>query len=89
MDNHIHLLIQAGPRPFAKAMQSITSIYARKLNKKYSGSGHRFQGRYFTSIVDTDNHLLTVLKYIHMNPVKAKMIQSPAHTIGVPIIITP
>lgn len=77
MDNHIHLLVQAGPLSFAKAMQCITSLYARKLNKRCKTKGHRFQGRYYSSIVDTDNHLLTVLKYIHLNPGKAKMVNTP------------
>jgi len=77
MDNHIHLLIQAGALPFAKAMQSITSIYAKRLNKRCNATGHQFQSRYFSSIIECDYHLLTVLKYIHMNPVRAKMVKSP------------
>lgn len=77
MDNHVHLLIQAGPTPFAKAMQSIISLHSRRLNRRYKTTGHRFETRFHASVIDTENHLLAVLKYIHMNPVKAHIVRTP------------
>lgn len=78
MDNHIHLLVQAGDKPLGKAMQNLTFRYAKRLNKKCNTTGHRFQGRYFSGLIDTDEYLHEVLKYIHLNPVKAKMVNKAA-----------
>ncbi len=51
--------------------------YAWWYNRKYVRSGHVFQGRYGSECVENDDYLLTVLRYIHNNPVKAAMVQKP------------
>ena len=70
MGNHIHLLIR-DKKSLALAMQSICSSYVYWYNGKYDRVGHLFQERYKSEAVETDAYLLTVLRYIHQNPVKA------------------
>lgn len=78
MDNHIHLLAQAGADPISKAMHNLTFRYAKYLNKKFGANGHQFQGRYFSGFIGSDEYLLEALKYVHLNPVKANMVSKPA-----------
>ena len=70
MGNHIHLLIR-DTKSLSLAMQSICSSYVYWYNGKYDRVGHLFQERYKSEAVETDAYLLTVLRYIHQNPVKA------------------
>lgn len=70
MGNHIHLLIKE-QKSLALAMQSVCSSYVYWYNGKYDRIGHLFQERYKSEAVETDDYLLTVLRYIHQNPVKA------------------
>lgn len=77
MDNHIHLLIQSGKQPISKALQNIAFRHSKRINKKFNTTGHRFQGRYYAGIIEGDNIALEVLKYIHLNPVKANMVERP------------
>ncbi len=58
-------------------MSRIGTSYAWWYNRKYGRSGHVFQGRYGSERVENDDYLLSVLRYIHNNPVKAKMVQEP------------
>lgn len=78
MNNHVHILVQAGEKPIGKAMQNLAFRYSRKLNKKFKTTGHRFQGRYYSGIIDTDAYLHEAIKYIHLNPVRANMIDEPS-----------
>lgn len=74
MDNHIHLLLQENEEPIGEAMKRIGSSYVSWFNKKYGRCGHLFQERFKSEVVDSDRYFLTVLRYIHQNPVKAKMV---------------
>jgi len=78
MNNHVHLLVQSGTEPLGKAMQNLVFRYAKRLNKKFQTTGHRFQGRYFSGIIEDDSYLLEVLKYIHLNPVRANIVRNPS-----------
>jgi len=78
MGNHFHLLLQAGENPPGKAMQNLTFRFSRRLNRKFRTTGHRFQGRYYAGLIEADTHLNEVLKYIHLNPVRANMVKHPA-----------
>ena len=71
MDNHCHLLIQVSEVPLGKVMQLIQQTYTAYYNKKYNRSGHVFEQRYKSILVDKDEYLLVLIKYIHNNPVKA------------------
>jgi hypothetical protein len=74
MDNHTHLLIQIGSIPISKVMHNLNSQYARYFNKKYEKIGHLFQGRYKAQYVNSRDYLVKLVRYIHMNPVKANMV---------------
>ncbi|QOR35030.1 transposase [Clostridium sp. 'deep sea'] len=73
MDNHCHLLMQVSEVPLGKVMQLIQQTYTAYYNKKYNRSGHVFEQRYKSILVDKDEYLLVLIKYIHNNPVKAQI----------------
>jgi REP element-mobilizing transposase RayT len=77
MNNHIHLALQVGEIPLSKIMQNVGFRYARWLNKQQNRIGHLFQGRYRAILVDHEKYLLTLIRYIHLNPVKAKLVEHP------------
>ncbi|ATW27324.1 REP-associated tyrosine transposase [Candidatus Formimonas warabiya] len=77
MENHVHLLIKEGKDGLAAAMKSIGTAYARWYNWKYDRNGHVFQDRYKSEAVDKEAYLLTVVRYIHLNPVKAGLAKNP------------
>ncbi|OGO81997.1 MAG: hypothetical protein A2Y18_01390 [Clostridiales bacterium GWD2_32_19] len=73
MDNHIHMLIEVSEVPLAKIMQGIQQVYTQHYNKKYKRTGHVFQQRYKAVVCNKDGYMLHLVKYIHYNPVKAKI----------------
>lgn len=73
MSNHIHLLIKTGREPIEQIMRRIGSSYVKSYNNKYDRVGHLFQDRYKSEPVDDEKYLLTVTRYIHQNPMKAKI----------------
>lgn len=77
MDNHYHLLIETPKANISQIMQNINTSYTVYINKKYRRSGHLFQGRFKGIIVDKDEYLVTLSRYIHLNPVRAKIVQRP------------
>ncbi|MBU5676155.1 transposase [Alkaliphilus sp. MSJ-5] len=73
MDNHIHMLIKEDEE-IGISIKRITVGYIGWHNNKYERTGHLFQNRYKSEPVETENYLITVLRYIHQNPVKARII---------------
>ncbi|WP_461178212.1 transposase [Virgibacillus ainsalahensis] len=71
MDNHIHLLLKESEESLSMAIKRISSSYVYWYNMKYERSGHLFQGRYKSENVENPRSFLTVLRYIHQNPIKA------------------
>ena len=71
MHNHIHLLLQESQEPIAQIMKRIGVSYVSWYNRKYGRYGHLFQDRFKSEAVETDEYFLTVLRYIHQNPLKA------------------
>jgi len=78
MTNHVHLAIQVRDIPLSRFMQNISFRYARWINRKYQRIGHLFQGRYKAILVDRDSYLMELIRYIHLNPVRAGMVDDPA-----------
>ena len=70
MENHFHLLLKIGS-DMDRIMQKISTTYALYYNSKYERSGHLFQDRYRSIPIENDLALLSVVRYIHNNPVKA------------------
>lgn len=77
MTNHIHLALQVGDIPLSRAMQNLSFRYTRWINWREKRSGHLFQGRYKAVLVDGESYLLELVRYIHLNPVRAGMVASP------------
>ncbi len=77
MTNHVHLLIETRNNPISKIMQLINLTYTQYFNKKYGKVGHLFQGRYKSLLCDRDEYLLSLVRYIHLNPVRAKLVKEP------------
>lgn len=75
MNNHVHLLIQTQETPLSKILQGINQRYTIYFNKKYKTIGHLFQGRYKAILCNKDEYLLILLKYIHLNPVRAGIVK--------------
>lgn len=71
MSNHIHLLLKEGVEPLATTMKKIGSSYVYYYNWQYNRKGHLYQDRYKSEPVENDTYFLTVLRYIHLNPIKA------------------
>ena len=76
MTNHIHLIIQVGRLPLAKILHNLSFRYTRFINKRKNRLGHLFQGRYKAFLVDADSYLVELVRYMHNNPVRAKMVQT-------------
>lgn len=77
MTNHIHLALQVSDIPLSRAMQNLSLRYTRWVNWRRKRSGHLFQGRYKAVLVDADSYLLELVRYIHLNPVRAGMVTDP------------
>lgn len=77
MTNHFHMLIETGETELWKIMQRILHPYARIFNDRYHFSGHLFEGRYTSRLIEDERYFLEVSRYIHLNPVKAQMVREP------------
>jgi len=77
MTTHLHLAIQVGAVPLSRIMQNVGFRYTQFINRKYGRTGHLFQGRYKALLIDADSYLLTLIRYIHLNPVRAEMVRNP------------
>jgi len=77
MTNHYHLLIET-PRPSLTAsLHDLNTAYTNYFNRKYNRVGHLFQGRYRCILVEKDAYLLELSRYLHLNPVRAGIVQRP------------
>lgn len=77
MTNHYHLIIETPEKNLSKIMHYINSSYTTYTNVKRKRSGHLFQGRYKAILVDKDNYLLELSRYVHLNPVRVNIAQKP------------
>lgn len=77
MTNHYHLIIETPEKNLSKIMHYLNSSYTTYTNIKRKRSGHLFQGRYKAIVVDKDSYLLELSRYMHLNPVRAGMVEKP------------
>lgn len=77
MDNHYHLLIETPDGNLAIGMRQLNGVYTQLFNKLHGRTGHLFQGRYKSILIQKDSHLLEVCRYVVLNPVRAKMAETP------------
>lgn len=74
MDNHLHLLLLTGKTSLAEIMRRLLTGYALYYNKERKRAGHLFQNRYKSILCDSDDYLLPLIRYIHLNPVRVKKV---------------
>lgn len=72
MSNHFHLLIKTTQANLRSFMQRFNTAYTVYFNKKHKRSGHVYQGRYKAIVIDADEYLLELSRYVHLNPVRIK-----------------
>lgn len=77
MTNHIHAVIQVSDTPLGKVIRSIAGRYARRYQWHIGTTGHLFERRYHAILVDADGYLQTLLRYLHLNPVRAGLCVDP------------
>lgn len=78
MPNHFHLLVKVTSGDFTKsALQLFLMSYSKAINSERDRVGSLFQGRYKANLIIDDAYLLDCFKYIHLNPVKAHLVESP------------
>jgi len=77
MDNHYHLLVETPAGNISQIMHHINGAYTTYVNVKRARSGHLFQGRYKAILVEKDEYAKELSCYIHLNPVRAKMVETP------------
>lgn len=78
MTNHVHLAAQVGDARLGRLMQAVSSVYARRKQRRIPTTGHFFERRYHATLVDGDAYWLALVRYIHRNPVEAGMVSDPA-----------
>lgn len=74
LDNHFHLLIRPGKRTLAEIMRRLLTGYAVVFNLRHKRAGHLFQNRYKSIVCDKNAYLLELVRYIHLNPVRAEIV---------------
>jgi len=76
MDNHVHIVVKASVLNLANAIKCMNTKYAMNFNRQRYRVGHVFQDRYKSQAILDDQYLLQVIRYVHNNPDKAKMVES-------------
>jgi REP element-mobilizing transposase RayT len=77
MKNHYHLLIETPHGNLSKGMRELNGVYTQGFNQRYRRVGHLFQGRYKAILVEKDNHLMSLCRYVVLNPVRIGLIRRP------------
>lgn len=73
--NHFHILLRTGPISLSKVMRRLMTGYAVTFNKRHKRSGHLFQNRYKSVVCEEDLYLLELIRYIHLNPLRARLVK--------------
>jgi putative transposase len=74
--NHIHLLLKTGITPITTVMRRLLTGYAQQFNRRHDRHGYLFQNRYKSFLCETDPYLLELVRYIHLNPIRAGIIDT-------------
>ena len=75
MPNHFHLVIRTGAKPLSDLLRKLLTSYALFYNKKYKRSGYLYQGRYKSILCQEDSYLLELVRYVHLNPLRAGIVK--------------
>jgi putative transposase len=74
LSNHVHLLVRTGSSPLSLLMRRLLTSYAISFNKRHGRTGHLFQNRYKSILCEEDPYFLDLVRYIHLNPLRAKLV---------------
>lgn len=74
MTNHVHILFKSGKQGISAVMRKQLTWYAQYYNRRHRRSGHLFENRYKSILCDEDNYLLALIRYIHLNPLRAGLV---------------
>src|SRR3989338_1014851 len=77
MDNHYHLLIETPDANLSIGMRQLNGVYTQVYNRRHKRPGHIFQGRYKAILIQKENYLLELCRYVALNPVRAKIVKKP------------
>jgi REP element-mobilizing transposase RayT len=78
LPNHAHLLVRTGTRPLTRTMRSLLTGYAGAFNRRHHRMGHLFQNRYKSVVVEEEPYLLELVRYLHLNPLRATVVPTLA-----------
>lgn len=93
LDNHFHLLLRPRGGSVSRILQSLLVSHTQRYHRHYQSGGHVWQGRFKSPVIQSDEHLLTVLRYIEANPLRAQIVKRAedypwssyrAHALGTP-----
>ena len=76
LTNHYHLLIETPNANLSQGMRQLNGIYTQWINREHRRTGHVFQGRFKSVLIEKESHLLEVARYVVLNPVRARMVRS-------------
>jgi REP element-mobilizing transposase RayT len=76
MTNHVHILFKSGKQGISDVMRKQLTWYAQYYNRRHRRSGHLFENRYKSVLCDEDNYLLALIRYIHLNPIRAEIVKT-------------
>ena len=74
LPNHLHLLVRTGIRPLSQSMRSLLTGYAGAFNRRHRRVGHLVQNRFKSIVVEEEPYLLELVRYLHLNPLRAKVV---------------
>jgi putative transposase len=75
LNNHFHLLLRPRGVPISRIMQSLLVSHTQRYHKRHRSGGHVWQGRFKSPVIQNDEHLLTVLRYVEANPLRARIVK--------------
>jgi putative transposase len=76
MDNHVHILFKSGKHGISAVMRKQLTWYAQYYNRRHKRTGHLFENRYKSILCDEDNYILPLVRYIHLNPLRANIVKT-------------
>lgn len=76
MSNHAHILFKSGKEGISAVMRKLLTWYAQYYNRRHNRTGHLFENRYKSILCDEENYLMSIVRYIHLNPIRAGIIKT-------------
>jgi putative transposase len=76
MRNHVHILFRSGKSGISSTMRKLLTWYAQYFNRRHKRTGHLFENRYKSILCDEDNYLLALVRYIHLNPLRVRVVKT-------------